>query len=902
MVDESANNPFFLLANENPGLILTSQPLTGLENYMSWTRSVFLALSAKNKFGFVNGSIPELDPYSSLFNSWSRCNTTVLSWLTNSLSMDLKASVMYINTAKDLWIDLKDKLSQGNTPRVFELQKEISHLSQGSLSVSSYFAKFKTLWDEIDNYQPFTVCTCESKSSQLDAQHKEHMLLSMYVNNSKGFHGNQGHNHGGKGGNSKKDRHVCTYCGLIGHIADKCYKLHGYPPGYKPKGGNKAMANQVAAVLPSRNSGNFGVDVFPSPVNPSFMTASTLPISVFAQCHGAQTAHQVASVMAPNPSIPQISTSNSTSPSCSSNFSGNPYWIPPNLSHFIFVAQVVDRHAYKSNTWIIDIGETDHMVHSITQFTTITSIVQTYVYLPNGEQSLVTHVGTVQVSSTLTLTSFSFNLISVSKLTKSLSCYLIFLDDCCFIQDLAQWSMIGLGKKRMDCFYCKIQILEPLHLLLMLLNIIFFEHIFPNVSSSQPSASYLDDLVFPHYTSNTTSYSSLPSIPPLVAPSSSHLPPEPSTNLLGTSSTPSAEPTTSIDSIPNISNSDPIPSTRSSPITPLPFLRRSTRPHNPPPYLSNYSCKSVSTKPVSGLPYEISNCLDYSYLGPTFHSFIMAVNTTPSKLVSNFIKYLPDGTIKRYKARLVAKGFTQNHSLDYSKTFSSVAKFVFVRIVLSLVVVKGWFLHQMDVNNSFLHGDLVEDAYMCLPPDFHRMGENMVCKLNKSLYGLKQALSHTQGSSFTVLLVYVDDILLTGNNPACVDSLKKLVNDKFGLKDLGLLRYFLGLEVTRTDEGISLNQIKYALEILDTGFISSKPVKFPNEQNLRLSKYEGKPLADPSQFRSSFTRLLEKLGLKDIFVPRQLKGNASLQVTDLIAQDLRGVLKLKKWTIAACVE
>ena len=76
-----------------------------------------------------------------------------------------------------------------------------------------------------------------------------------------------------------------------------------------------------------------------------------------------------------------------------------------------------------------------------------------------------------------------------------------------------------------------------------------------------------------------------------------------------------------------------------------------------------------------------------------------------------------------------------------------------------------------------------------------------------------------------MLLVYVDDILLTGNNPACVDSLKKLIDDRFGLKDLGSLRYFLGLEVARTNEGISLNQRKYSLEILkDIGFIGSKLV------------------------------------------------------------------------------
>ena len=157
----------------------------------------------------------------------------------------------------------------------------------------------------------------------------------------------------------------------------------------------------------------------------------------------------------------------------------------------------------------------------------------------------------------------------------------------------------------------------------------------------------------------------------------------------------------------------------------------------------------------------------------------------------------------------------------------------------------------MDVNNAFLHGDLVEDVYMCLPLGFHNKEENLVCKLNKSVYGLKQAsrhwfekfsttilqmgfvqsksdyslFTHMQGFSFIVLLVYVDDILLTGNNPACVDSLKKLLDDRFGLKDLGSLRYFLGLEVARTNEGISLNQRKYSLEILkDIGFIGSKLV------------------------------------------------------------------------------
>ena len=80
---------------------------------------------------------------------------------------------------------------------------------------------------------------------------------AMYVNNSRGFISHQGQKNGGKGGNGKKDRLVCNYCGFTGHIANKCYKLHGYPPGYKPKGGNKSMAAQVASM---QTVGSYGFD------------------------------------------------------------------------------------------------------------------------------------------------------------------------------------------------------------------------------------------------------------------------------------------------------------------------------------------------------------------------------------------------------------------------------------------------------------------------------------------------------------------------------------------------------------------------------------------------------------------------------------------------------------------
>ncbi|XP_019179841.1 PREDICTED: uncharacterized protein LOC109175039 [Ipomoea nil] len=282
-----AASPYFLHLNENPALILVSTTLNG-RNYHPWARAMEKALLSKNKLGFVDGTVAVPDVGDVRFPYWKRCNNMVATWLMRSLSPEIAQTVHWVGSAEKIWKTLESRFSEADIFRVSDLHAEIHQIRQGVLSVGAYFAKLKSLWDELLVIRLLPTCNCARKCScgllEKLQLHLDNDNLSMFLRglsdsyasvqsqimmmkrlpsvdgaflivqqqerrfNNGGSLSSQtadnliagnvffsqtgGGNSGGKkpypNGNKKP---LCTYCGFTGHTVEKCYKKHGYPPG-----------------------------------------------------------------------------------------------------------------------------------------------------------------------------------------------------------------------------------------------------------------------------------------------------------------------------------------------------------------------------------------------------------------------------------------------------------------------------------------------------------------------------------------------------------------------------------------------------------------------------------------------------------------------------------------------
>jgi hypothetical protein len=230
------------------------------------------------------------------------------------------------------------------------------------------------------------------------------------------------------------------------------------------------------------------------------------------------------------------------------------------------------------------------------------------------------------------------------------------------------------------------------------------------------------------------------------------------------------------------------------------------------------------------------------------------------------IKRKADGEIDKFKARMVARGFTQIYGVDFTETFAPVVRSNALRALLSFAVQRNMKIHQMDVVTAYLNGRILEEIYMRQPEGYEKPGaEHLVCKLNKSLYGLKQSgrcwneklvefltkngfiqlvketsVFYRTSPELQIITVYVDDLVLMTETDCGMKDVKSILESGFKMVDLGPIHHLLGIEFQRTTEGLRMTQKQYVAKMLERfGQKNAAPVTTPADPHVFLQKTDG---------------------------------------------------------------
>ncbi|RVW82116.1 Retrovirus-related Pol polyprotein from transposon RE1 [Vitis vinifera] len=778
------------------------------------------------------------------FRKWKIENSMIMSWLINSMNNDIGENFLLFGTAKDIWDAAKETYSSSeNTSELFQVESALHDFRQGEQSVTQYYNTLTRAESWALNpcqvsgrlFQRLGVKKVRKKvmmgSKEQPAPTLDASALAARSFNSSG------------GDRQKRDRPWCDYCKKPGHYKETCWKLHGKPADWKPKprvdrdGRAHVAANSESTSVPE-----------PSPFNKEQMEMLQKLLS-------------------------QVGSGSTTGVAFTANRGG-------------------------MRPWIVDTGASDHMTGDA-------AILQNYkssnghssVHIADGSKSKIAGTGSIKLTKDLYLDSvlhvpnLDCNLLSISKLARDLQCVTKFYPNLCVFQDLKSGKMIGSaelcsGLYLLSCGQFSNQVSQA-----SCVQSQSMSESFNSVSNSK-GESMNEHQVWESFLEGVPSFHSESPNPSQFAPTE-----------LSTPMPPSVQP-------PQHTNV-PSPVTIQSPMPIQPiatqlanenlqvYIRRRKRQeleHGSQSTCGQYidSNSSLpeenigedrdgevlipsiddSTLPIAlrkGVPNTIQEALKISEWKKAVQDEIDALEKNGTWTITDLpvgkrpvgckwiftIKYKADGSVERFKARLVARGFTQSYGIDYQETFAPVAKLNTIRILLSLAVNQDWCLQQLDIKNAFLNGDLEEEVYMEIPPGFEEsMAKNQVCKLQKSLYGLKQSprawfdrftkavlkLGYKQGQAdhtlfvkkshagkLAILIVYVDDIILSGN-------------------DMGM---------ARSRKGIVVSQRKYILDLLkETGMLGCKPIDTPMDSQKKLGIEKESTPVDRGRYQRLVGRLI----------------------------------------------
>ncbi|XP_050207748.1 uncharacterized protein LOC126657149 [Mercurialis annua] len=458
--EESISSPFFVHPGENPSLALLTNLFDGT-NYHAWYRSMRMALISKNKYKFVNGSISALNPDHDNYEVWERCNTLVMSWLYRSVTQTIADSVSNLDSALDVWIDLRDRFSQRDAYRIGDLQEEIYTYRQNALNCSCGLIERVRLNLDNDHVIRFmkglneNFVTIKTQILMMEPLPEINKAFSMVIQFERQLNatGNKLPSESSvfmaKGFSESNeqgyDSNIC-YARV-----DYCYKKHGYPPGFQPryKGESSGYVNNVQLeeqeyMNAQEQMNGYIVDqsqqmMMMNNQSPQIMNNRQ---DMHTQQHSNEgkifpcTPEQYQKIM----SLIQADRIGETQITAHANSLSSTFK-PMTEEQGIVHACYFSSKGYRES-WILDTGAIDHIICEIEFFKDYKRVQNVHVKLPTGQLIAVTHIGSVQLNSDLVLHNvlyvpmFNFNLISTSKLTDDRHLCLILYHDHCFIQDM----------------------------------------------------------------------------------------------------------------------------------------------------------------------------------------------------------------------------------------------------------------------------------------------------------------------------------------------------------------------------------------------------------------------------------------------------------------------------------
>ncbi|RVW49546.1 Retrovirus-related Pol polyprotein from transposon TNT 1-94 [Vitis vinifera] len=884
---------------ETSHLPITAHKLNG-QNYLQWSQSILMFIRGKEKDNYITGASAAPETTASTYKKWIAENNMVMSWLVNSMTADIGENFLSFDTAKEIWDTAKETFSdKENTSEIIQIEGILHDLRQGNLTVTEYFNTLTRLWRQLDTFElglnknldeirgrimgvkplpslreAFSeVCREESRKNLMMGSHQQ---LNMVESSALKTQFAPFDNHQKiKGG-----RPWCDHCRKPGHSRETCWKIHGKPVDWKPRQplekegrGNHVATDDEQSPQPEA-----------SPFNKEQMEMLQKLLSPFCQ-YSHKLAHLPTRSLVPEPWLQS---------SCPNNLTVR--IADGSLSKVAGTGSVVLSRDLTLNSVLL-VPNLDCNLLSISKLTKekrcITNFSSTHCEFQDLDSGKT--IGNAEECSGLYILKERHDPQEQPQMTVGEFLAqegIVHLSSCV---DTPQQNGIVERKNR--------HLLEVARSLMFSMNVpkLFWGQL----SLRQPTSSIgcrlgskLDPrslkCIFLGYSSNQKGYKCYSPVTRKFYNSMDVTffetqPYYPKNDIQGENSTQeyqfwdlesfSESPITTENHIPPESFNQPESivdlwdKEHIQEETEEGALSQQTHEAKPDPNPTNFQLSPTFRAFTSSIteiqvPQNIQEAFKYPKWKAAIDEEVQALEKNGMWEITDLprgkkpvgckwiftVKYKADGNVDRYKARLVAKGFTQSYGIDYQETFAPVAKLNTVRVLLSLTANLDWSLHQLDVKNAFLNGDLEEEVYMDIPAGLEMTSNfNKVCRLRKSLYGLKQSPKAWFERFTKVVKGYG---FIQCDHEEKIDLLKKLLTKEFEIKDLGNLKYFLGMEIARSKKGIAVSQRKYVLDLLnETGILGCKPAETPMDTTVKLEESDGSAPVD----KGGYQRLVGKL-------------------------------------------